>query len=126
MNSILRVDTEVEIAYISILSSLLKGGIVKTEELEENTDFDFDLDEQDRVRGIEIFGDTYEILKNMQEIKKFELNDGKYYWGKNKPSITYDISYNGILLHFENNDYTNFIGLTIIDTQKYPSNYLNG
>lgn len=125
MNSILKVDKEVEIAYINILSSSLTGRIIKTEELEENTDFQFDLDEQDRVRGIEIFGDTFEILKDMLEIKKFELKGEKCYWGKEKSSVTHNIFYNGIELHFGNNDYTNFIGLTIIDIEKYPFTYLN-
>ncbi|RIJ66963.1 DUF2283 domain-containing protein [Rummeliibacillus sp. POC4] len=126
MNNILKIDTEVEIAYINILSSRLAGRIIETEELEENTDFEFDLDEQNRVRGIEIFGDTYEILKNMSNIDKFELKDGEYYWGKEQSCKTYDISYQGILLYFKNPDFTNFIGLSIIDTNKYPTKCLIG
>lgn len=126
MNNILKIDTEVEIAYINILSSRLAGRIIETEELEENTDFEFDLDEQNRVRGIEIFGDTYEILKNMSNIDKFKLKDGEYYWGKEISCKTYDISYQGILLYFKNPDFTNFIGLSIIDTNKYPTKYLIG
>ncbi|MBO2536968.1 hypothetical protein [Rummeliibacillus suwonensis] len=92
--------------------------------MEENSDFQFDIDEQNRVRGIEIFGETYNLLKEMQHVNKFILIDGKHYWGKEKTIITYDVLYQGIILHFQNADYTNFVGLTIMDTKKYPAEYL--
>ncbi|MBK3493749.1 hypothetical protein JFL43_02515 [Viridibacillus sp. YIM B01967] len=123
--NILKIDKEVEIAYIEIFSSSFNSRIIITEELEGNSDFEIDLDGENRVKGLEVFGETYELLKSMVDINKYILVDEGYYWGKKKPQSTFDLIYQGIKLHFLNQDHTNFVGLTIIDAEKYPKRYLH-
>lgn len=70
MRSFITYDKEAELGYIYVLPPSRKIKIESTDELEVNEDIMLDVDVEDRIVGIELFGDSAHALKELAGTKK--------------------------------------------------------
>lgn len=74
MRSLITFDMEAELGYIYVLPPSRKSKIESTDELEVNEDIMLDIDSEDRIVGMELFGDTAHALANFAGAKKYIPN----------------------------------------------------
>ncbi|NBJ71712.1 MULTISPECIES: DUF2283 domain-containing protein [Clostridia] len=119
-------DEEVEIGYIHIFNDQYKYKIEETEELEVNEFLALDVDQEQRIIGIEVFDEEGIRLKELRGKKEIfkETTNGYSFRASDKPVLS-KFSYNGIDFCFAQKNYTEFVGLDIVDKEKYPLEYLS-
>lgn len=126
MNERIEFDSEVEIGYIYIVNKNYKTEIKETEELEVNEFISMDIDKEGIIVGLEIFEEEAIALKNLKgqsDIFK-KIKDG-YAFSISDKEILSSYQFNGLEFCFAKQDYTELIGINIIDLDKYPVRYIS-
>ncbi|KGX84799.1 DUF2283 domain-containing protein [Pontibacillus litoralis] len=125
MHNRIEFDEEIEIGYINIFNKNYHYEIEETEELEVNAFLNLDIDRKQKIVGIEVFEEEALRLKGAKGEKEIfkETSNGYSFRIANKEVLS-KYSFNGLDFCFSKEDYTGFIGLDIVDVEKYPADYV--
>lgn len=119
-------DIESKLAYLYTLSSTAQYKIQLTDELEVNEYLELDIDEQDRVVGIEVFGPIALELSKLAGFTQIYTKDGGIYsFRLNKQEVNQKFHYKGIDFCFSDEKFESFVGLDIVDLNKYDISLLD-
>ncbi|MDR4433013.1 DUF2283 domain-containing protein [Bacillus tequilensis] len=130
-NSAITYDKEAELAYIYVIPPINQPSTVKlTEDLEVNENISLDINKQNLIVGMEIFGELANDISKLAGSKKIYKKTAR-----NKKEIysfrLYDLEtsnsfeFNGILFCFADDNYEKFLGYDVIDIEKYKAELLN-
>ncbi|MGG0300825.1 DUF2283 domain-containing protein [Bacillus albus] len=131
MKKLITYDPEIQMAYLYVIPFTSEIEIESTEELEENPNLNLDIDQFDRIVGIEFFGENADKLKeltNMSKIyKKKTSSDDTYIYSFR---ISQDIHLQQVLFHnivfyFVDKKYEECIGFDIIKPSLYGHEILD-
>lgn len=130
VNSFISYNQEVQSGYLYLLSRNIDINIQCTKEITETSNFLLDLDISGRIIGIECFGTAAESLKKLVNQNKLYdkiiRNEKEYYACRlQSKKCIQQIHLNGVILHFADENYQEWIGIDIIDVEKYPRNILD-
>lgn len=116
-----RNDNEEERTYLYNYSNNNHNSkIEETEDWELNDDFTLDLDEDNRILGIEFYGDIINYLEKIEDTNNYHVFEGKYTWGlKSNLSDYHKVSAYGLAFFFREVNFKEFVGYFIEDTKKY-------
>ncbi|MCU5516181.1 DUF2283 domain-containing protein, partial [Bacillus wiedmannii] len=82
MKKLITYDSEIQMAYLYVIPFTSEIEIESTEELEENPKLNLDIDQFDRIVGIEFFGENAHKLKELTNRSKIYIkkasNDNAY------------------------------------------------
>ncbi|PEK97188.1 DUF2283 domain-containing protein [Bacillus mycoides] len=70
MKKLLTYDSEIQMAYLYLIPFTADIEMESTEELEENPKLNLDIDQFDRIVGIEFFGENADKLKELTNMSK--------------------------------------------------------
>lgn len=117
-------DNEINMGYMQIVPFSSNIQIESTDELDENSPIMIDIDNQGRIVGIEFFGESSDVLKEW--VKQQKIYHKKtcgdrliYSFRVNSNAYSKMISLKGINFYFEDEMCTSFIGLDVIEVDKY-------
>ncbi len=119
-------DNEAKMGYMHIIPFSPNMRIEFTDELEENPGIMLDIDNQGRIIGIEFFGELSNSLKNFVKQKKIyhkKMYEDKtiYSFRVNSERYLKMVSLKGIIFYFADEMCNEFIGLDIIEIEKYDT-----
>ncbi|WP_458110099.1 DUF2283 domain-containing protein [Bacillus zhangzhouensis] len=118
-------DKAANFRYIYVFNKKYKYQIKETEELEANELIALDIDRENKIVGLEVFGEEAIYIKNNEISQMYKQIDGSYYFLLVDKPVKSSSIFLGIEFLFENEDYTNFIGYKILDIEKYKKKHLN-
>ncbi|MGH1287681.1 DUF2283 domain-containing protein [Bacillus toyonensis] len=125
MKKLITYDSEIQMAYLYLIPFTSHIEIESTEELEENPKLNLDIDQFDRIVGIEFFGENADKLKeltNMSKIyKKKASNDNAYIYSFRVSQDNYlqKVLFQNVVFYFADKKYEEFIGFDIINPSLY-------
>ncbi|MCU5681481.1 DUF2283 domain-containing protein [Bacillus wiedmannii] len=131
MKKLITYDSEIQMAYLYVIPFTSEIEIESTEELEENPKLNVDIDQFNRIVGIEFFGENARKLKGLTNrskiYKKKASNDNKYIYSFR---ISQDIHLQKVLFHnivfyFSDKQYEDFIGFDIMKPSLYGHEILD-
>ncbi|PFR48698.1 DUF2283 domain-containing protein [Bacillus cereus] len=118
-------------AYLYVIPFTSEIEIESTEELEENPKLNVDIDQFDRIVGIEFFGDNASKLKELTNkskiYKKKTSNDNNYLYSFRLSQDTHlqKVLFHNIVFYFADKKYEEFIGFDIIKPSLYGYDILD-
>ncbi|WP_353853734.1 DUF2283 domain-containing protein [Bacillus sp. Bos-x628] len=118
-------DKTADIGYIYVFNKDYKYTIKETEDLEANDLIALDIDKNNNIVGLEVFGDEAIYIKNNELSQMYKQIDDSYYFLLVDKPVKSSSIFLGIEFLFENEDYTNFIGYKILDNEKYKKEFLD-
>lgn len=120
MSNRINFDNESNLGYIYVFNKKVKYSIEETEELEVNPFISLDVDKEQRVVGLELFGQEATKLENYNYDQIYSKRDNAYLFmiDKDKKSLS-TYSFLGLEFLFTEPDYKGFNGYQIVDTTKY-------
>ncbi|KXY25951.1 DUF2283 domain-containing protein [Bacillus sp. FSL K6-0067] len=117
-------DNEAQMGYMQVIPFSSNIQIESTDELDENAPIMIDIDNQGRIVGIEFFGKSSDVLKEL--VKQKKIYHKKHYEDKiiysfrvNSNAYLKMVSLKGINFYFEDEMCTSFIGFDVIEVEKY-------
>ncbi|MGF9831264.1 DUF2283 domain-containing protein [Bacillus anthracis] len=125
MKKLITYDPEIQMAYLYVIPFTSEIEIESTEELEENPKLNVDIDQFDRIVGIEFFGENAHKLKeltNMSKIyKKKASNDNAYIYSFRVSEDNYlqKVLFQNVVFYFADKKYEEFIGFDIMKPSLY-------
>lgn len=131
MKNLITYDPEIQMAYLYVIPFTSEIEIESTEELEENPKLNLDIDQFDRIVGIEFFGENADKLKeltNMSKIyKKKASNDNAYIYSFRVSQDNYlqKVLFQNVVFYFADKKYEEFIGFDIIKPSLYGYDILD-
>ena len=117
-------DKEAVLGYIKVVRDIRNGSVEVTDELDINPFISIDLDRENRIVGLEVFGEETKYLENASQQDIYLKNTDVYSLRLNDKKVVSRFTYLGIDFCFSENDYKGFVGYDIIDFTKYPENIL--
>ena len=118
-------DQEAEMGYLYLFPETFTPAVEETDELEENECLNVDFDQEERIVGIEFFDEKADLIRDVRAQSFFyeELADRFSLRLRNKtPKSTCLLQ--GVTFYFAETDHTGFIGLDIMDLERYPIDVL--
>ena len=118
-------DQEAEMGYLYLFPETFTTAVEETDELEENECLNVDFDQEERIVGIEFFDEEADLIRDVRAQSFFyeELADRFSLRLRNKtPKSTCLLQ--GVTFYFAETDHTGFIGLDIMDLERYPIDVL--
>ena len=118
-------DQEAEMGYLYLFPETFTPAVEETDELEENECLNVDFDQEERIVGIEFFDEEADLIRDVRAQSFFyeELADRFSLRLRNKtPKSTCLLQ--GVTFYFAETDHTGFIGLDIMDLERYPIDVL--
>ncbi|KAA6452685.1 DUF2283 domain-containing protein [Bacillus swezeyi] len=132
MRSFITFDKETELGYIYVLPPSRKIKIESTEELEVNEDIMLDIDVEDRIVGMELFGDSAYALKELAGEKKIyskSLNEDNesviYSFRLSDKEVNKTFNAFGLSFCFSDDKFEELVGFDILDISKYDEKLLD-
>ncbi|EEM90935.1 hypothetical protein BK749_18170 [Bacillus thuringiensis serovar vazensis] len=125
MKKLITYDPEIQMAYLYVIPFTSEIEIESTEELEENPKLNVDIDQFNRIVGIEFFGENAHKLKeltNMSKIyKKKASNDNAYIYSFRVSEDNYlqKVLFQNVVFYFADKKYEEFIGFDIMKPSLY-------
>lgn len=125
MKKLITYDSEIQMAYLYVIPFTSEIEIEMTGELEENPKLNVDIDQFDRIVGIEFFGENARKLKGLTNRSKIYIkktsNDNKYIYSFRLSQDTHlqKVLFHNIVFYFSDKKYEEFIGFDIIDPSLY-------
>ncbi|MBY0595814.1 DUF2283 domain-containing protein [Bacillus bingmayongensis] len=125
MKSRITYDNEAKLAYLYIFSSVAQYKIQSTDELEVNEYLGLDIDQHDRIVGIEFFGPVAsELSKLVGSEKIYKKNGNVYSFRLSEQEVKNKFQYKGIDFCFSDEGFECFIGFDVINLNKYDKDLL--
>lgn len=118
-------DQEAEMGYLYLFPETFTPAIEETDELEANACLNVDVDQEERIVGIEFFDEEADVIRDVRAQSFFyeELADRFSLRLRNTiPKST--CLFQGVTFYFAETDHTGFIGLDILDLERYPIDIL--
>ncbi|MED2932030.1 DUF2283 domain-containing protein [Bacillus wiedmannii] len=118
-------DPEIQMAYLYVIPFPSEIEIESTEELEGNPKLNVDINQFDRIVGIEFFGENARKLKELTNrskiYKKKTSNDNTYIYSFRLSQDNYlqQVLFHNIVFYFSDKKYEECIGFDIIDPSLY-------
>ncbi|KAA0764592.1 DUF2283 domain-containing protein [Bacillus sp. SH5-2] len=131
MKKLITYDPEIQMAYLYVIPFTSEIKIESTEELEENPKLNVDIDQFDRIVGIEFFGENARKLKaltNLSKIyKKKTSNNNNYIYSFriSQDNHLQKVALHHVVFYFADNQYEEFIGFDIIKPSLYGYDILD-
>ncbi|PEL40381.1 DUF2283 domain-containing protein [Bacillus wiedmannii] len=125
MKKLITYDPEIQMAYLYVILFTSEIEIETTEELEENPKLNVDIDQFDRIVGIEFFGENADKLKELTNrskiYKKKTSNDNSYIYSFRVSQDNYlqKVLFQNVVFYFADMNYEEFIGFDIIKPSLY-------
>lgn len=118
-------DKKLELGYLYLFPESFKYKIEDTEELEANAYISLDIDQDERIVGIEVFDSETIHLHDAinKEVYYEEKSDHISFRLKDTP-IKSSSTFCGIRFNFAEGDYSEFVGFDIIDLELYSKEAL--
>ena len=118
-------DQEAEMGYPYLFPETFTPVIEDTDELEENAFLSVDVDQEGRIVGIEFFNEEANVIRavHSQAFLYAEHTDRFSLRLQNTiPKSSCHLQ--GVTFYFAETDHTGFIGLDILDLERYPVDVL--
>ncbi|WP_237979736.1 DUF2283 domain-containing protein [Bacillus thuringiensis] len=131
MKKLITYDPEIQMAYLYVIPFTSEIEIESTEELEENPKLNVDIDQFDRIVGIEFFGENASKLKGLTNrskiYKKKTLNDNKciYSCRLSQDNHLQKVVFHHVVFYFADKKYEEFIGFDIMKPSLYGYDILD-
>ncbi|MFU2032239.1 hypothetical protein CN582_10165 [Bacillus wiedmannii] len=131
MKKLITYDSEIQMAYLYVIPFTSEIEIESTEELEENPKLNVDIDQFDRIVGIEFFGESADKLKELTNrskiYKKKTSNDNTYIYSFRLSQDTHlqKVLFQNVVFYFADKKYEEFIGFDIIKLSLYGHEILD-
>ncbi|KAB2454416.1 DUF2283 domain-containing protein [Bacillus sp. CH126_4D] len=131
MKKLITYDSEIQMAYLYLIPFTSQIEIESTEELEENPKLNLDIDQFDRIVGIEFFGENARKLKDLTNrskiYKKKTSNDKEciYSFRLSQDNYLQKVLFHNIVFYFADKKYEEFIGFDIINPSLYGHEILD-
>ena len=125
MKKLITYDPEIQMAYLYVIPFTSEIEIESTEELEENPKLNLDIDQFDRIVGIEFFGENASKLKGLTNrskiYKKETSNDNNYIYSfrVSQENHLQKVLFHNIVFYFSDKKYEEFIGFDIMKPSLY-------
>ncbi|EDX70347.1 MULTISPECIES: DUF2283 domain-containing protein [Bacillus] len=125
MKKLITYDPEIQMAYLYVIPFTSEIKIESTEELEENPKLNLDIDQFDRIVGIEFFGENAHKLKELTNMSKIYIkkasNDNAYIYSFRVSQDNYlqKVLFHNIVFYFSDKKYEEFIGFDIMKPSLY-------
>ena len=125
MKKLITYDPEIQMAYLYVIPFTSEIKIESTEELEENPKLNLDIDQFDRIVGIEFFGENAHKLKELTNRSKIYIkkasNDNAYIYSFRVSQDNYlqKVLFHNIVFYFSDKKYEEFIGFDIMKPSLY-------
>jgi len=118
-------DKKLELGYLYLFPESFKYKIEDTEELEANPYLSFDIDQDERIVGIEVFdSETVHLIDAINKELYYEEKSDHIALRLNNLPIKSTSTFCGIRFHFAKADYSGFVGFDIIDLELYSKEAL--
>lgn len=114
-------DRDAGMGYLYLFPETFTPAIEETDELEENAFLSLDVDQEERIVGIEFFNEEANVIRvvHSQSFLYAEHTDRFSLRLQNTiPKSTCLLQ--GVTFYFAETDHTGFIGLDILDLERYP------
>lgn len=124
-------DPEIQMAYLYVIPFTSEIEIESTEELEENPNLNLDIDQFDRIVGIEFFGENARKLKGLTNrskiYKKKASNDNTYIYSFRLSQGIHlqKVLFQNVVFYFADKKYEEWIGFDIIEPSLYGHEILD-
>ncbi|KAB2442528.1 DUF2283 domain-containing protein [Bacillus luti] len=131
MKKLITYDPEIQMAYLYIIPFTSHIEVESTEELEENPKLNVDIDQFDRIVGIEFFGENALKLKELTNrstiYKKKTSNDKEciYSFRVSRDNPLQKVVFHHVVFYFSDNQYEDFVGFDIIKPSLYGYDILD-
>ncbi|MED2036035.1 DUF2283 domain-containing protein [Bacillus wiedmannii] len=131
MKKLITYDSEIQMAYLYVIPFTSDIEIASTEELEESPTLNLDIDQFDRIVGIEFFGENADKLKELTNrskiYKKKTSNDNKYIYSFriSQDNHLQKVLFHNIVFYFSDKHYEDFIGFDIMKPSLYVHEILD-
>ncbi|EOP07240.1 DUF2283 domain-containing protein [Bacillus sp. WC2507] len=125
MKKLITYDPEIQMAYLYVIPFTSEIEIESTEELEENPKLNLDIDQFDRIVGIEFFGENASKLKGLTNRSKIYIkktsNDNNYIYSfrVSQENHLQKVAFHHVVFYFADKKYEGFIGFDIIKPSLY-------
>lgn len=125
MKKLITYDPAIQMAYLYVIPFTSEIEIESTEELEENPTLNLDIDQFDRIVGIEFFGGNASKLKELTNKSKIYIkktsNDNTYIYSFRLSQDTHlqKVLFHNIVFYFSDKKYEEFIGFDIMKPSLY-------
>lgn len=116
MKKLITYDPEIQMAYLYVIPFTSEIKIESTEELEENPNLNVDIDQFNRIVGIEFFRENARKLKGITNMNKIyikkTLNDNTYIYSfrLSQDNHLQKVLFHNIVFYFSDKKYEEFIG----------------
>lgn len=125
MKSRITYDSAAQRAYVYVLPSGVKYEIESTDELEVNSSLELDIDQNDRVVGIEFFGQPVSKVSKLAGSKKiYKKIEDVFTLRFSEEIVKTKFRFKGIDFCFADNEFKEFIGIDVVDLDKYDKDLL--
>ncbi|CAM4122398.1 hypothetical protein BAQ48_13810 [Bacillus luti] len=131
MKKLITYDPEIQMAYLYIIPFTSHIEIESTEELEENPKLNVDIDQLDRIVGIEFFGENARKLKALTNLSKIYIkktsnkNNYIYSFRVSRDNHLQKVVFHHVIFYFSDNQYEDFVGFDIIKPSLYGYDILD-
>lgn len=131
MKKLITYDSEIQMAYLYVIPFTSEIEIESTEELEENPTLNLDIDQFDRIVGIEFFGGNARKLKELANRSKIYIkktsNDNTYIYSFRLSQDTHlqKVLFHNVVFYFSDKQYEDFIGFDIMKPSLYGHEILD-
>ncbi|MGH1256780.1 MULTISPECIES: DUF2283 domain-containing protein [Bacillus] len=131
MKKLITYDAEIQMAYLYVIPFTSEIEIESTEELEENPKLNLDIDQFDRIVGIEFFGENAHKLKELTNRSKIYIkkasNDNAYIYSFRVSQDNYlqKVLFQNVVFYFSDKQYEDFIGFDIMKPSLYGHEILD-
>ncbi|MCW1242376.1 MULTISPECIES: DUF2283 domain-containing protein [Bacillus] len=131
MKKLITYDPEIQMAYLYVIPFTSDIEIESTEELEENPTLNLDIDQFDRIVGIEFFGENARKLKELANKSKIYIkktsNDNKYIYSFRLSQDIHlqKVLFQNVVFYFADKKYEEFIGFDIMKPSLYGYDILD-
>ncbi|MBH0347383.1 DUF2283 domain-containing protein [Bacillus cereus] len=131
MKKLITYDPEIQMAYLYVIPFTSEIKIESTEELEENPNLNVDIDQFNRIVGIEFFRENARKLKGITNMNKVyikkTLNDNTYIYSfrLSQDNHLQKVLFHNIVFYFSDKKYEEFIGFDIINPSLYGYDILD-
>ncbi|GAB6442450.1 MULTISPECIES: DUF2283 domain-containing protein [Bacillus] len=131
MKKLITYDPEIQMAYLYVIPFTSEIEIESTEELEENPKLNLDIDQFDRIVGIEFFGENACKLKGLTNrnkiYKKKTSNDNSYIYSfrVSQDNHSQKVAFHHVVFYFADKKYEEFTGFDIIKPSLYGYDILD-
>jgi len=118
-------DQEAKMGYLHLFPETFTPVIEETDELDENAFLGVDVDQEGRIIGIECFNKEADLIRDVHvDAFLYEEQADRFSLRLQNTISKSSCQLQGVTFYFAETDHTGFIGLDILDLERYPVDVL--